>query len=111
MKKIAPVIIIIVFLILIKNNVSSIVKTIKDQNTAENLKKQVDQEHKKNQFLTQRLYYVKTDEFIEEEARTKLGMLQENEFIVIAPTSSPPNQEIISYDDTPNWKRWIDLFF
>jgi cell division protein FtsB len=68
-------------------------------------------EEKKNTYLKERLKYVKTDKFIEEEAQEKLGMLREGEFFVIAPTAQPLNLQRIDLDNTPNWKKWLELFF
>ena len=111
MKKLLPIIAIIILLIVIKNNMSSIFRTLEDENTAENLKEKLVSEQKKNQFLKERLFYVKTNQFVEEEAREKLSMSRPGEYIVIAPTSTPLNQEKIEIDTRPNWKKWLELFF
>lgn len=111
MKKLLPIIAIIILLIVIKNNASSIFRTLEDENTAENLKEKLVSEQKKNQFLKEHLFYVKTDQFVEEEARDKLGMSRPGEYIVIAPTANPLNQEKIEIDNKPNWQQWLELFF
>ena len=111
MKKILPIIVIIILLIVIKNNASSIFRTLEDENTAENLKEKLISEQKKNQFLKEHLFYVKTDQFVEEEAREKLLMTRPGEYVVIAPTASPLNQEKIEIDTRPNWRKWWELFF
>ena len=111
MKKLLPIIAIIILLIVIKNNVSSIFRTLEDDNTAENLKEKLISEQKKNQFLKEHLFYVKTDQFVEEEAREKLLMSRPGEYIVLAPTSTPLNQEKIEINTNPNWRKWWELFF
>ena len=110
-KKLLLIIAIIILLIVIKNNVSSIFRTLEDENTTENLKEKLVSEQKKNQFLQEHLFYVKTNQFVEEEAREKLLMSRHGEYVVIAPTASPLNQEKIEIDTRPNWHRWLDLFF
>lgn len=53
-------------------------------------------------------------EFIEKEAREKLGMTKEGEAIVILPKSQIPNpndQEKQKELSIPNWKKWRRLFF
>lgn len=111
MKKLLPIIAIIILLLVIKNNISSIFRTIGDENTADSLKKKLSEEEKENQFLKERLFYVKTDRFVEKEAREKLGMSKPGEFIIIAPTSTPLNKERIEIDTKPNWRKWFELFF
>lgn len=74
------------------------------------LQQQEDAEKQKNQFLKQELYFVNTSQFIEQEAREKLGMVKPGEHIVLAP---PQQTEIktVAIDTTPNWKKWWNLFF
>lgn len=88
-----------------------IIEARNNKNTAENLKKKLATEQKKNQYLKERLYYVKTDNFVEEEAQNKLGLLRPGEYFVIAPTPAPNQSEAIVIDDRPNWKKWWELFF
>ena len=110
MKKILSIIAIIILVIVIKNNISSITRTLEDENTTANLKGQLAKEQEKNQFLKERLFYVKTNQFVEDEAREKLGMSKPGEYVVIAPTSAPLNNEKIEINAKPNWRRWLDLF-
>ena len=105
MKKILPVIAIIILLIVIKNNISGIFKTLEDENTAGNLKEKLSEEQRENLFLKERLFYV------EEEAREKLLMNRPGEYVVIAPTSAPLNREKIEVETRPNWQKWFELFF
>ena len=111
MKKLLPIIAILILLFVIKNNISSIIRTLEDENTAENLKTKLSEEQKKSQFLKELLFYVKTNQLVEEEAREKLGLSKPGEYIVIAPTSTPLNKERIEIDTKPNWQRWWKLFF
>ena len=111
MRRLLPIIAALILLVVIKNNISGIFRTLADENTAENLKEKLAEEQRKNQFLKERLFYVKTNQFVEEEAREKLGMSRPGEYIVIAPTSAPLNREKIEIDTKPNWRRWLELFF
>ena len=110
MKKFLPIIAIFILLIVIKNNISGIFKTIADENTAEHLREKLVEEKKGNQFLKERLFYVKTDRFVEEEAREKLLMSRPGEYTVIAPTSAPLAKEKIEIDTKHNWRKWLELF-
>ncbi|MBI3577339.1 septum formation initiator family protein [Candidatus Gottesmanbacteria bacterium] len=51
-------------------------------------------------------------EFIEKEAREKLGMTKEGEAVVILPKSqiSGPNDQK-KIEEVSNWKKWWRLFF
>ena len=111
MKKLLPILIILILLLTIKNNLFAIFKTVEDKNTAETLRQKLSTEEKRNQFLKEQLYYVETDQFVEEEAREKLGMSRPGEYIVIAPTPAPLNREQIEVNTNPNWRRWLELFF
>ncbi len=109
-KKFIPFLIILLLLIIIRNSLVSISSSFKNENTKEKLEEKLAEEEKKNQFLNERLFYVETQQFVEEEAR-KLGMLKSGEFLVIAPTAAPLNQKRIEIDTKPNWRKWLELFF
>lgn len=111
MKKILPLIIVILLILVIKNNVSSIIDLSNNNNDVSSLEKKLEKEKQKNKFLKERLTYVETSEFVENEAREKLGMLKEGEQFIIAPTPSPLNNGEINLDNRPNWQKWLELFF
>lgn len=77
---------------------------------ATTLQEQFNQNFKKNAFLKERLEYVQTDEFINEQARNELGLVQKDEYVVLAP---PPEEREFEelLDNTPNWRKWWDLLF
>lgn len=110
MKKFLPAFIILLLLLVIKNNVVFILGFLKNGSVFGNLQKTLASEQKQNQFLTERLYYVKGDRFVTDQAQNKLGMLKPGEYFVIAPTAEPLNRETQTTDDRPNWKKWLDLF-
>lgn len=111
MKFLLPSLILLILLLIIRNGIVSILNSFSNETTGVKLEQTLAEEEKKNKFLKERLYYVKTNQFVEEEAKEKLGMLRSGELFVIAPTSTPLNQEKIVLDDKPNWKKWLDLFF
>ena len=65
-----------------------------------------------NQKLKEELKYKQSDEFIEEEARNKLGMAREGEEIAILPNSAKigeeKNEEV---KKLANWQKWTALLF
>ncbi len=110
-RKILPFLIILVLLLIIKGNISAILGSFHNENTTTNLKKQLSLQKKQNQYLKERLSYVKTDQFVREEAQDKLGLLKNGEYFVIAPTPAPFEGKSVFLDSDPNWKKWLKLFF
>lgn len=111
MKKLLPILIIFLLLLIIKTNIDSLIKSLGNENKIADLKQELVEEGKKNQFLKEKLLYVKTDQFVDKEAREKLGLTKKGEYFVIAPSSTPLNQERIVIDNRPNWRKWWELFF
>ncbi len=110
-KTVILIIIIIVLLLVIKNIVGSIISLQQNSLIVTDLKQQEIAEKEKKRFLEQKLYYVSTQQFIESEAREKLGMVKPGEHIVLAPPPTQKNIKSISEDYSPNWLKWWKLFF
>jgi len=69
---------------------------------------------KNNQQLRQKKRYYQSPEFIEREAREKLGLTKKNDLVLIIPT--PPDLSALqpkgeSYNYSPPWQQWWQLFF
>jgi cell division protein FtsB len=72
------------------------------------------QEQAENDRLKKLVEEAQKPEFIEKEAREKLGMTREGEAIVILPKSqiSNPNDQVKQKEENiSNWKKWWRLFF
>lgn len=60
---------------------------------------------------------VESDEFVEKEARNRLGLAKNGEKIVVLPPKdvlarlAPPSEEKEFLEELPIWKRWVRLFF
>lgn len=74
-----------------------------EQTKLENLKQE-------NQQLKEKLEYVKTQEFVEKEARDRLGLVWEGEAVVIMPEKIM-NNEFNQPAYVPIWEKWWQLFF
>lgn len=65
--------------------------------------------------LQKELEYVQSPEFIEKEARNRLGMAREGETVIIIPNDkfqmTNGNTEKRIQETIPNWKKWWRLFF
>ncbi len=70
---------------------------------------QLQQAQAKNQELKKRLAEVDNPQFIEKEARDKLGYAKEGETILVLPTQSDQTSPQTE-DNTPNWKKWWNLY-
>lgn len=69
---------------------------------------------KEREDLQKRLEYVKSTEFIEKEAREKLGRSKPGETILILPENVEKVmgvEEEQKKEELPNWRLWYDLFF
>jgi len=110
-KRLLPFLIIILLVIVIKNNISAILSTFNNTNTTQSLNNKLGEAKKENKYLSEQLKYVKTDQFVEEQAQNKLGLLKSGEYFVIAPTTTPLDTNIEVMDQKPNWQKWLELFF
>ncbi len=71
---------------------------------------QVKQAERENQQLRDRLAQIDNPEFIEKEARDKLGFAKEGETILVLPPVNQITQPTSPSDDRPSWKQWWDLY-
>ncbi len=71
---------------------------------------QVSQAEEENSQLRDRLAQVDNPEFIEKEARDKLGFAREGETILVLPPANQMNQPTATSDNRPSWKQWWDLY-
>ena len=108
-KKIAFFVVIIVLFVMIKNISFSILSSLNRTKTVEDLQQALYEKKQEQKYLTQKHEIEKSDSFVEEEARTKLGMTREGEKIVIDEKvlreKQPEMQKAI-----PNWQKWLQLF-
>ncbi len=110
MKKLILIGIIALLLIAIYRIIFQIKDSTESIKKAEILQSELNENAKKNAFLKERLQFVQTDEFIKEEARNELGLVQKDEYVILAP---PPEEREFEelVENTPNWKKWFELLF
>jgi len=71
---------------------------------------------KEVQILEEQVKSVKKEEFIEKEARDKLGLAKEGEIVVVLPEDTvlaqlaPKIPQADEFLPEPNWKKWLKLF-
>lgn len=111
MKKILLVLLIFLLLLAIYRIIHSIKDTYNSFHHSERLKQELVQKQRKNAFLKGRLEYVRTDSFINEQARDQLGLVQKDEFVVLAPPPKETPLDMNGLENLPAWKKWIRVFF
>lgn len=110
-RNIISIAIIIILVFAIKSSTERFSELSSGKKRLSELEITLDKEQKKNAFLKERLSYVQSDTFVEEEARNKLGLTKEGEYVVIAPPPINKDKKNEIVDNTPNWKKWWELFF
>lgn len=112
MKKIIlPIFIIIFLLFVIRGLVASIITRSQNQDITVTLEEDYKNKQKQNAYLKEKLAYAKSNEFIEKEARNKLGLVREGEYIILGPPLKVARSEKVVFENDPNWKKWYTLFF
>lgn len=64
-----------------------------------------------NQRLKQKLSEVQTPEFVERQAREKLGLVKPGEVVVLVPKTEAGSEDQTATQPLPNWQKWWRLFF
>ncbi len=110
MKKVLFVIIVVILLFIINNLARWIYDIWQKKDFVTQAEKELSFQKQENQRLKSALSYSKTQEFIEKEARNKLFMVKEGEQRVLIPKESEKADQVEKYN-SPNWRKWWDLFF
>lgn len=109
-KKGLAFLILVVLIFLIRALTLSIISIYNRSQILKDLKAQEAQGKKDQAYLSQKLYLAKTDAFVEEEARQKLGLVRPGEQIVVDQrigSEKPKSESRV----LPNWQKWWNLFF
>lgn len=105
-------IVIIVSLILVVNVSRSMYSLWAKRDTVQERKNVLTQLKKENEELRRKLNNVQSQEFVEQEARNKLGLVKEGETIVLVPNDpSAGSGQANPPAKVPNWQKWWGLFF
>lgn len=65
---------------------------------------------KEQEELKKRLAEVQTSEFVEREARDKLGFGREGEVILVLPQDEETTSQVQESQTSSNWRQWWDLY-
>ncbi len=108
-KKVLIVVICITLVILVRNILSSILSTHERSQILERLQSELASKKEQETILQQRLALAKTDAFVEQEARIKLGLVREGEKIIADERVKPVQPKIVE-PEPPNWQKWLSIF-
>ncbi len=113
-KKLIPGLIIIFSLYLIVSLSREIFDLVQKEKIIGKEQLKLEQLKVETQVFKEQLDYVQSGEFVEKEAREKLGMTREGETVVILPEDFEEmveqSQGAVDPAEIPNWKQWLGLF-
>jgi len=113
MRKVIFLTVLITSILIINSLVRSIYDLWRKQDLVTQAKIELEKQKQENQKLKSRLSAVEKEEFIEKEARNKLFLLKPGEQEVIIPKEllGASKSAEAKIENTPNWRKWWDLFF
>lgn len=117
MKKYIRYIVLIVSLFLIFSISRSIWGLLQKGKTLDEAKERVEELEKEQAKLLEMREVIESEEFVEREAREKLGLAKPGEVVVILPHDdilrkfAPKVEEEEFVQEQPIWKRWVRMFF
>ena len=77
------------------------------------LSQKADEINQKNRELDELIKYLKTPEYAEQQAREKLNLKKEGEYVVVLPESSDDGTDLnaMKVKESGNIEKWIKYFF
>ena len=107
------IILLIATLFLLGNNLTQTKKILTINKQKDILEEQIRLGKEENEQLEKRLFYIQTDDFIQKEAKDKLGLAKPNEVAYIVP-ELPDLENIHEKDEfvvqKSNIEQWVDKF-
>ncbi len=113
-RKIIAILAVLVILLIAYNLVSQILGAFKSSDRLSAMADKVYSLEAQNKELKKKLEEIKSPQFIEQQARDKLGLSKKGETIVIIPEQKL--KEVLGVSQSaqirfPNWQGWLKLFF
>ncbi|MFH0873576.1 MAG: septum formation initiator family protein [Candidatus Komeilibacteria bacterium] len=108
------IIIVIIFIISSFELINEVGRRYKVNQEIKNQQRQIETLKSQNGDLNQLIHYLNTDQFVEEEARSKLGLSKSGESVVVFPSTATPSNEQVVASTSPNnsnTARWWSYFF
>lgn len=113
MKKLIAIVILLVEAYLIISFSRSVWGLWQRQEEIDRQRERVGKLLQENNRLQSQLTYVRTEEFIEKQAREKLNLVKPDETVVVVPESvlRAATASASPTPPPPNWEQWMRLFF
>ncbi len=104
---------VVIFLVVLFYLAQGTVKSYKVNSEIADLENEIIHSDKQNQDLGQLISYLKSDAFIEQEAKLKLGLKKPGENLVVIPQSDSAQTEnnVVANKETTNLAKWWGYFF
>ena len=109
-KKVVYILVVIFCLLTIQNLIRSTYNLWNKQDLVVKAKRELEREKQESQRLKVQFSYVKSEEFVESEARDRLFMVKPGESGVIVPQDLIKKKKEKREIELANWQRWINLF-
>lgn len=97
-------------LIILFNLSSSLPDLISKSKKVEKEKEKLEALQRENEKLRTEIEQKKNQEFVEKEAREKLGFTKEGETLIVIPKEEPQKKESKPQEES-NWRKWTNLLF
>jgi len=116
-KLVTRLIIVFVIILLSLSLVGSITRILNANEKVTVAKNKILAAQKEQKDLQKKVAEAKSPEFIEQEARNKLGLAKKGEIVVVLPDPqtlkllAPTHEKEEEFLPLPNWKKWMKLFF
>lgn len=114
MKKVIFFIAIAILVTIISNFAVSIYQLWQKKDLITRAQDQLNREKMRNVKLKGQLQHVRSQYFIEEQARDKLFLVKPGENTIVIPSSllqASPSGTVVKKEEKPNWLLWRELFF
>jgi cell division protein FtsB len=109
--KITAWLLVVFGLVLVTRSGASVYRLWKTGERVEEAGRQLAAAEEENRQLTAKLKEVQTPEYMERQAREKLGYGKPGEVVIVIPDDQNPKSEILSSKEgVPNWIRWRKLY-
>lgn len=107
--------IIVLIVLLLISLARNILRVVSANKKIESVRQEVTELEKENNSLQAQLEFVSSGEYLEKEARDKLGLAKEGEIVVILPDEEvlqkiAPVTHGEEFIPKSNWQKWLDLF-
>lgn len=114
-KRIVRILVLVLGFYFIASLVQQILSLWKSEERIRIAQEEVEKARQESEKLAERLKYVRSEEFVEKEARDKLGMGKEGETVVVVPKDLIEKEvekaEKEEPEKVPNWRLWKEAFF